>query len=77
MLRLKGKTVPAVQKKVRFLGRLVPGCKKERLPVILEEAIDYIPALEMQVRAMTALADLLLGSSSSTSGAGAGDAPTS
>ncbi|MED6150595.1 hypothetical protein PIB30_073870 [Stylosanthes scabra] len=64
---LKVKTVPAVQKKVRLLGRLVPGCRKEPLPVILEEAIDYIPALEMQVRAMTALANLLLANSSSSS----------
>ncbi|KAK7412872.1 hypothetical protein VNO78_04577 [Psophocarpus tetragonolobus] len=60
VLRLKGKTLPSVQRKVRLLGRLVPGCRKEPLPVILEEAIDYIPALEMQVRAMAALAHLLL-----------------
>lgn len=71
VLRLKGKTVPAVQRKVRVLGRLVPGCKKEPLPVILEEAIDYIPALEMQVRAMTALSQLLFGSSSSSASGGA------
>lgn len=71
VLRLKAKTLPAVQRKVRFLGRLVPGCRKEPLPVILEEAIDYIPALEMQVRAMAALADLLLGSSSSSSSSAA------
>ncbi|CAJ2654052.1 unnamed protein product [Trifolium pratense] len=69
VLRLKGKVVPSVQRKVKFLGGLVPGCKKEPLPVILEEAIDYIPALEMQVRAMSALFNLL---SASTSGAGAG-----
>ncbi|XP_058730400.1 transcription factor bHLH148-like [Vicia villosa] len=68
VFRLKGKVVPGVQSKVRFLGRLVPGCKKEPLPVILEEAIDYIPALEMQVRAMSALFNLL--SAASTSGAG-------
>ncbi|GAB2265708.1 hypothetical protein Dimus_000747 [Dionaea muscipula] len=60
ILRLKGKAnMPAVQRKARFLGRLVPGCRKEPLPVILEEASDYIEALEMQVRAMTALAELL------------------
>ncbi|KAK7246253.1 hypothetical protein RIF29_41115 [Crotalaria pallida] len=70
VLRLKGKTVPAFQRKVKVLGRLVPGCKKEPLPVILEEAIDYIPALEMQVRAMTALSQLLFGSSSSSSSGG-------
>ncbi|KAE9601504.1 hypothetical protein Lal_00040586 [Lupinus albus] len=59
VLRLKGKGLPDMQKKVRFLRRLVPGCRKEPLPVILEETIDYIPALEMQVRAMTALFNLL------------------
>ncbi|KAE9591627.1 hypothetical protein Lal_00038952 [Lupinus albus] len=60
---LKGKTVPAFQRKVKVLGRLVPGCRKEPLPVILEEAIDYIPALQMQIRAMTALSQLLFASS--------------
>ncbi|XP_061350337.1 transcription factor bHLH147-like [Gastrolobium bilobum] len=70
VFRLKGKTLPAVQRKVRVLGRLVPGCRKEPLPVILEEAIDYIPALEMQVRAMSALADLLFGSSGAGSSSG-------
>lgn len=64
VLRLKGKSLPAVQRKVRFLGRLVPGCRKQPVPVILEEAIDYISALEMQVRAMSSLADLLSSSSS-------------
>ncbi|KAI4344768.1 hypothetical protein L6164_011959 [Bauhinia variegata] len=62
--RLKGKNLPAVQRKVRFLGRLVPGCRKQPFPVILEEAVDYISALEMQVRVMSALTDLLSGSSS-------------
>ncbi|KAE9599216.1 hypothetical protein Lal_00044106 [Lupinus albus] len=64
VLRLKGKTVPCFQRKVKVLGRLVPGCRKESLAVILEEAIDYIPALEMQVRAMTTLSQLLFRSSS-------------
>ncbi|CAL0330209.1 unnamed protein product [Lupinus luteus] len=59
VLRLKGKGLPDTKRKVRFLGQLVPGCWKEPLPVILEETIDYIPALEMQVRAMTALFNLL------------------
>ncbi|XP_021730367.1 transcription factor bHLH148-like [Chenopodium quinoa] len=54
ILKLKGKgnRLPDVQRKVKTLGRLVPGCQKEPLPVILEEATDYIPALEMQIRAM-------------------------
>ena len=54
ILKLKGKgnSLPAVQRKVKTLGRLVPGCRKEPLPVILEEAMDYIPALELQIRTM-------------------------
>ncbi|XP_047335207.1 transcription factor bHLH148-like [Impatiens glandulifera] len=67
ILRLKSKNLPAVQRKVRFLGRLVPGCKKEPLPVILEEATDYIAALQMQIRAMSSLAEMLSGSSSNAS----------
>ena len=67
ILRLKSKNLPAVQRKARVLGRLVPGCRKEPLPVILEEATDYIAALEMQVRAMSALAELLSGSGPSGS----------
>lgn len=66
VLRLKGKNLPAVQRKVKVLGRLVPGCRKEALPVILEEATDYIAALEMQVRALSALTELLSGGGSST-----------
>ena len=53
------KKVPAVQRKVRFLGRLVPGCRELSLPKLLEETTDYIAALEMQVRAMTAVAGVL------------------
>lgn len=73
ILRLKKKNLPAFQKKARVLGGLVPGCRKQSLPVVLEEATDYIPALEMQVRAMAALVNLLSGGSSSTSVAGAGN----
>ncbi|CAN4106327.1 unnamed protein product [Withania somnifera] len=66
ILKLKTKNLPAFQKKARVLGRLVPGCRKQPLPVILDEATDYIAALEMQIRAMSALADLLSGASSTT-----------
>lgn len=59
VLRLNKKSIPAVNRKVRVLGRLVPGCGKQSVPVILEEATDYIQALEMQVRAMNSLAELL------------------
>ncbi|PON93158.1 Myc-type, basic helix-loop-helix (bHLH) domain containing protein [Trema orientale] len=76
VFRLKGKNLPAVQRKVRVLGRLVPGCRKQPLPVILEEATDYIAALEMQVRAMSALADLLSGSTSGASSSSSPAPPT-
>lgn len=67
LLKLKSKALPTVQRKARVLGRLVPGCRKQSLPVVLEEATDYIAALQMQVRAMAALANSLSGP-----GAGAG-----
>ncbi|KAL0433921.1 UNVERIFIED_CONTAM: Transcription factor [Sesamum latifolium] len=75
ILRLKSKSLPAVQRKARVLSRLVPGCRKEPLPVVLEEATDYIAALEMQVRAMTALAELLSVSGSSSSSSSSAAAP--
>nr|XP_016448093.1 PREDICTED: transcription factor bHLH149-like [Nicotiana tabacum] len=53
------KRVPALQRKVRVLGRLVPGCQKLPFPNLLEETTDYIAALEMQIRAMTVLTGLL------------------
>lgn len=73
VVRLNKKSLPAVNRKVRVLGRLVPGCRKESVPVILEEATDYIQALEMQVRVMNSLAELL--SSYSTSGSGSAPPP--
>ncbi|CAA6662212.1 unnamed protein product [Spirodela intermedia] len=55
-------------RKVKVLARLVPGCRKLPIPLLLEEASDYIAALEMQIRAMNTLAKVL--SSVGSSGAG-------
>ncbi|KAL5990021.1 hypothetical protein ACLOJK_010917 [Asimina triloba] len=53
------KTGQSMGDRLRVLSRLVPGCRKLSAPLLLEEAADYVAALEMQVKAMRALADLL------------------
>jgi hypothetical protein len=55
----KQKKQPAVARKAKVLGRLVPGCRKLPFPALLSEVSDYIAALEMQVRAMNAVAQAL------------------
>ncbi|XP_010440194.1 PREDICTED: transcription factor bHLH147-like [Camelina sativa] len=55
VMRLKGKGLPAVERNVKLLSRLIPGCQKQPLPVVLEETTDYIVAMEMQIRALNAL----------------------
>lgn len=55
------KKLPPFQRKLQVLGRLVPGCRNLSTPNLLDEVTDYIPALEMQVKAMAFLTGLLNG----------------
>ncbi|CAH8316709.1 unnamed protein product [Eruca vesicaria subsp. sativa] len=65
VLRLKAKGFTAVQRKVKLLSRLIPGCRKQPLPVVLEETTDYIVAMEMQIRALNAIISAVGSGSSS------------
>ncbi|WVZ56728.1 hypothetical protein U9M48_007217 [Paspalum notatum var. saurae] len=71
----EGASTPPLARKAKVLGRLVPGCRKLPFPTLLAETTDYIAALQMQVRAMTALAEALSAVSATSSGAGSSSSP--
>ncbi|RCV45110.1 hypothetical protein SEVIR_9G430900v4 [Setaria viridis] len=75
----QGSSTPPLARKAKVLGRLVPGCRKLPFSTLLEETTDYIAALQMQIRVMTAVAEALSAisatSSSSNSGAGSSSSP--
>ncbi|CAL4922339.1 unnamed protein product [Urochloa decumbens] len=73
-----GSGTPPLARRARMLGRLVPGCRKLSFPTLLDETTDYIEALHMQIRVMTALTEALSaisGAGSSSSGAGSSSSP--
>ncbi|KAK1280552.1 Transcription factor [Acorus gramineus] len=44
------KEMSAVERKVKVLGRIVPGCLRLSFAVHIEETSDYIAAVEMQMK---------------------------
>lgn len=47
----------AIERRLRILGRLVPGGRKMGVDTLLQETADYIWNIEMQVKAMAVLVD--------------------
>ena len=68
----EGASTPPLVRSARVLGRLVPGGRRLPFPTLLEETTDYIAALEMQIRAMTALAEALSAISTTTTSSSSG-----
>ncbi|KAK4761477.1 hypothetical protein SAY87_029361 [Trapa incisa] len=60
--------LPAVEKRIKVLSQLVPGCKGAPVTDLLEEAGDYIAALEMQIRSMITLTEIISGSNGERTG---------
>ncbi|CAN6320213.1 unnamed protein product [Urochloa humidicola] len=70
-----GSSTPPLARRAKVLGRLVPGCRKLPFPTLLDETTDYIEALQMQIRVMTALTEALSAISATSSGAGSSSSP--
>ncbi|CAN6301122.1 unnamed protein product [Urochloa humidicola] len=70
-------STPPLARRAKVLGRLVPGCRKLPFPTLLDETTDYIEALQMQIRVMTALTEALSAISATSSSSGAGSPSSS
>ncbi|KAK4418034.1 Transcription factor UPBEAT1 [Sesamum alatum] len=52
----------AVERKVRILKKLIPNCDTMEMERVLRETADYIVALQMRVKLMQIMVDVLSGS---------------